>query len=309
MNARLSEFTRDRDEVNSLHAYLESIGQIPLLDKDEEIALALDIERCHEAEDELQSKSPSAERRAELHRAIKRGKYARQRFIAANLRLVVSIAKHYQGQGLPLMDLIQEGSFGLIRAVEKFDWRKGFKFSTYATWWIRQSIQRGIGNTSRTIRFPVHVEGEFRRMQRARTQLAQELADDPSTAQIARRAKMSPSRVSELLELGDVASPMSLQHRIGDDETELVDLLEDVAADAPYDAVEEALLRDDIELAIEESLDGRERRVIELRFGLKNGSPKSLQEIGEEMNLSRERVRQIERAALAKLREEGRLTA
>jgi RNA polymerase sigma factor (sigma-70 family) len=306
----MSVSVRIREDQEALQAYLDSIGRVPLLTKDEEVELALAIEHCHEAEDKLHRNGKLRPRaRRELHATIRRGERARQRFISANLRLVVNIAKRYQGQGLPLLDLIQEGNMGLMRAVEKFDWRKGFKFSTYATWWIRQSIQRGIGNTARSIRLPVHVEGDFRRVHRARAQLAQKLGRDPSHAEIGHAVKLPKERVVELMALRDVAQPISLHLTIGEDETELGDLLEDVSGETPYDAVEEALTRDDIEAAIETSLDDREAEVIALRFGLSDGSPRSLQEIGTILSLSRERVRQIEARALQKLREEGRLTA
>ncbi|MFN2614437.1 MAG: RNA polymerase sigma factor RpoD/SigA [Actinomycetota bacterium] len=300
----------DGDQVEALRTYLEAIGREPLLTKQEEIELAIAIEHCHEADEQLRTnKKLKADRRRELQLQIRRGEHARERFIAANLRLVVSIAKRYQGQGLPLLDLIQEGNLGLIRAVEKFEWRKGFKFSTYATWWIRQAIQRGIGNRARTVRLPVHVEEELRRARRAHTALSQKLGRAPSEEEVAQAAKMDKERVAELLTLRNI-DPISLHTPVGTEgDTELQDLLEDVSDDAPYELVEEQLVREDLEAVFEELLDERERTVLTLRFGLHDGTPHSLQEIGNKIGLTRERVRQIERIALRKLREEPRISA
>jgi RNA polymerase sigma factor (sigma-70 family) len=251
-----------------------------------------------------------AKRRVALQAKAKAGVEARRHFIASNLRLVVSIAKRYQGQGLPLMDLIQEGNLGLIRAVEKFDWKRGYKFSTYATWWIKQAVQRGIGNRARTIRLPVHVEGEFRKVRRAFSELLQKTGEPPTAEELAGKVKMSEQRVTELLDLAGMAQPMSLNAQAGaGEETELHELLQDANAGALYDAVEGSLMQEEIVGALQSELDEREATVITLRFGFDSGRPRSLQEIGDSLNISRERVRQIERGALAKLRASGRLSA
>jgi len=295
------------DEVRE---YLEQIARIPLLTKEEEIELALAIEHGREAEEALRAGVRGAKRRVALQAKAKAGVEARRHFIASNLRLVVSIAKRYQGQGLPLMDLIQEGNLGLIRAVEKFDWKRGYKFSTYATWWIKQAVQRGIGNRARTIRLPVHVEGEFRKVRRAFSELLQKTGEPPTAEELAGKVKMSEQRVTELLDLAGMAQPMSLNAQAGaGEETELHELLQDANAGALYDAVEGSLMQEEIVGALQSELDEREATVITLRFGFDSGRPRSLQEIGDSLNISRERVRQIERGALAKLRASGRLSA
>jgi RNA polymerase sigma factor (sigma-70 family) len=298
----------DRESAESLRLYLESIGREPLLTKEDEIELAIAIERCHEASDALRRARGNAKRR-ELEMTIRRGKRARERFIAANLRLVVSIAKRYQNQGLPLLDLIQEGNIGLIHGVEKFEWRKGFKFSTYATWWIRQAIQRGIANRARTIRVPVHVEDELKRLRRKQAEFVNERGESPNVQELARALDMTAEHVAELMSLRTLY-PLSLEQPVGDEsDMELKDLIEDVSADAPYDAAEEMLVREDIEETMQSALSDRERFVLALRFGLHDGTPRSLQQIGDELKLSRERVRQIEDEALRKLRDQPRLSA
>jgi RNA polymerase sigma factor (sigma-70 family) len=298
-------------EADALTQYLDAIGREPLLTKEEEVLLAMAIERCHDAEDALKRDGRlSARRRRELERAIEEGTRARERFIRANLRLVVSIAKRFGGQGLPLLDMIQEGNLGLITAVERFDWRRGFKFSTYATWWIRQAIQRGIANKAHTVRLPIHVDDQVRRVMAKRLELTQKLGRDPSDKDLARAAKVPVERVQELTRLGRNRRPTSLHQPIGEmGDEELGSLIEDVAAESPYDAVEETMLREELEEALVTVLDERERAVLALRFGLDDGEPMTLRDTATELGLSHERIRQVERSALQKLREERQLIA
>ena len=298
-------------EADALTQYLDAIGREPLLSKEDEVELALAIEHCHDADDELKRNGKlSLKRRRELKETIRRGERARERFIRANLRLVVSIAKRFAGQGLPLLDLIQEGNLGLITAVERFDWRRGFKFSTYATWWIRQAIQRGIANKAHTVRLPIHVDDQVRRVMSKRLELTQKLGRDPKDREIARAAKVPVDKVEELMRLGRNRRTASIHQPIGEaGDEELGSLIEDVSAESPYDAVEESMLREELEEALLTVLDERERAVLAMRFGLDDGEPMTLRDTATELGLSHERVRQVERAALAKLREERRLSA
>jgi RNA polymerase sigma factor (sigma-70 family) len=281
--------------------YLDGIGQYPLLTKDDEVALSQAIEAGRDAGAELQSGVPlSAARRRELLRLRRDGERAVDAFVNANLRLVVSIAKRYQSAEMPLLDLVQEGNLGLMHAVEKFDWRKGFKFSTYATWWIRQAIGRGIDNTSRTIRLPVHAGDQIRRLLRIRGQIEGELGRTPTPAELAVAMQLSEEQVNYLLQYG--AEPVSLESPIGaDGDTELADIVADLSAPTPFDVVADSMLGDELEKLLS-PLDERERQILRLRYGLDRGDPRTLEEVGSELNLTRERIRQIERSALAKLR-------
>ena len=264
---------------DAVRLYLQNIGRVALLTKDDEVRLAKRVE----ANDMT----------------------AKNALIEANLRLVVSVAKRYQGRGLTLLDLIQEGNMGLIRAVEKFDWRRGFKFSTYATWWIRQSMTRALADQSRTIRIPVHMVERMNKVAKARRELSQELERDPTPEEIGERAEMPAVKVEELIKLGQ--EPVSLEAPVGtgEDTASLGDFIEDEIRDRP-DAQVTKVLR---EAGVQDILDGlgeRERRVIELRYGLDPEGPMTLEEIGTRVGLTRERVRQIEVKTLQMLKASGR---
>src|SRR5947208_5843411 len=289
------------DDADDLRLYLEAAAREPLLTKEEEIELAQTIEKGKEAEERLAAgrvRSDATIRR--LRTDMRVAEAARQRFIMANLRLVVSVARKYQGQGLPLLDLIQEGNIGLMRAVELFDWRRGFKFSTYATWWIRQAITRAIADRGRQIRLPVHVHDQIRKLRRTYVQYSQKHGRDPTPEELAKSLALPVEEIERLLE-AERREPVSLQAPVGED-TELGDLLEQAEELSPLDAVEDAMLRHEIGQAVMNVLDARERRVIALRYGLGNGHAMSLSDVGKIMGLSGERVRLIEREALRKLR-------
>jgi RNA polymerase sigma factor (sigma-70 family) len=281
--------------------YLDEIGRYPLLSKDDEVRLAQAIEAGRAAVVELEATgavTPARER--ELRRQRRAGDRAAEQFINANLRLVVSIAKRYQSSEMPILDLIQEGNLGLIHAVEKFDWRRGFKFSTYATWWIRQAIGRGVDNTSRTVRLPVHAGDQVRRVMRARAQLEGQTGRVPGAAELAGHLEMSQADVETLLRY--VVEPVSLATPIGSEgDTELADVVSDADAPSPFDLVADRMLGAEVERLLT-ALSQREREILRLRYGLDRGEPRTLEQVGAELNLTRERIRQIERSALAKLR-------
>ncbi|MGH9076527.1 MAG: sigma-70 family RNA polymerase sigma factor [Acidimicrobiales bacterium] len=292
---------REAGEQDLVRLYLDGIGRYPLLTKDDEARLSQAIEAGRAARAELLGPPPvSPGRRPRLRRMMAAGQAAAEEFTNANLRLVVSIAKRYQSVEMPLLDLVQEGNLGLIHAVDKFDWRKGFKFSTYATWWIRQAIGRGIDNTSRTIRVPVHAGDQIRRLLRIRTQIEGETGRAPSAPELAEAMQLPEAYVVELLQYG--ADPISLETPIGTEgDTELADIVADMSAPSPFDAVAEALLGPEIDKLLA-PLDERERQILRLRYGLDRGDPRTLEEVGAALNLTRERIRQIERTALSKLR-------
>ncbi len=288
-------------DVDDLRLYLEAAAREPLLTKEEEVELAMALERGAEAEKKLESGRIRAERtKQQLLRDIEHARAARTRFILSNLRLVVSIAKKYQGQGLPLLDLIQDGNIGLMRAIELFDWRRGFKFSTYATWWIRQAITRAIADRGRQVRIPVHVHERIRKIRRVRERLAQTTGREPTPEEVARAADVPVEDVEELEE-AIRKEPRSLQEKVGED-TELGDLVAQVAIESPTDAVEETLLREEIAQAVDTTLEPLEQEVVLLRYGLGNGRAMSLREVAEQVGVSAETVRKVERQALAKLR-------
>jgi RNA polymerase sigma factor (sigma-70 family) len=291
----------ERDEEDLVRLYLTDIGQYPLLTKDDEVRLAQQIEEGNQAQQELDTaENLSAARKRDLRRIARRGEEAERTFVQSNLRLVVSIAKKYQASGLPLLDLIQEGNLGLMHAVEKFDWRKGFKFSTYATWWIRQAITRGIANTGRTIRLPVHAGDTLARLQKARARLELKLGRPATLSELATEVEMPEDKVTEALRFA--AEPLSLSEPLREDgDAELGDVVEDRSADSPFEVAATALLPEEIARLLA-PLDEREREILKLRFGLDRGEPRTLEEVGEHFNLTRERIRQIEARAMSKLR-------
>ena len=292
--------------------YLKEIGKVPLLSAEEEIELAKNMEAGAVAKEKiaiLKSREENAteEELAEIKEEIKNlqkdldaGDEAKKRLAEANLRLVVSIAKRYVGRGMLFLDLIQEGNLGLIKAVEKFDYRKGYKFSTYATWWIRQAITRAIADQARTIRIPVHMVETINKLIRVSRQLLQELGREPSPEEIAAEMNMPVERVREILKISQ--EPVSLETPIGEeDDSNLGDFVADSNAVTPEGNVESVMLREHID-ALLGDLKERERQVIVLRFGLEDGHPRTLEEVGKEFNVTRERIRQIEAKALRKLR-------
>jgi RNA polymerase sigma factor (sigma-70 family) len=292
----------ERDEEDLVRLYLTDIGQYPLLTKDDEVRLAQMIEARSSAECELcgKSKGVTAARRRELRRMVHQGDDAQRTFVQSNLRLVVSIAKKYQASGLPLLDLIQEGNLGLMHAVEKFDWRKGFKFSTYATWWIRQAITRGIANTGRTIRLPVHAGDTLARVQKAQARLELKLGRPATLSELGAEVELPEDKLIEALRFR--AEPLSLSEPLREDgDAELGDVVEDRSAESPFEVAATALLPIEISRLLA-PLDEREREILRLRFGLDRGEPRTLEEVGEYFNLTRERIRQIEARAMSKLR-------
>ena len=289
--------------------YLKEIGKVPLLTADQEVELATVMSAGREAEARVAQAEadgetiPEAEM-AELKKQIKAGEKAKQQLAEANLRLVVSIAKRYVGRGMLFLDLIQEGNLGLIRAVEKFDYQKGFKFSTYATWWIRQAITRAIADQARTIRIPVHMVETINKLVRVQRQLLQDLGRDPTPEEIGAEMDMSADRVREIQKISQ--EPVSLETPIGEEEdSQLGDFIEDSQAIVPPDAASFSMLQEQLTQVLD-SLADRERKVIELRFGLVDGHPRTLEEVGREFGVTRERIRQIESKTLAKLRHPSR---
>lgn len=281
--------------------YLREIGRIPLLTAADEVRLARAVEAGLFAEEELAGRfdGPPAARQ-ELEAVADAGRAAKCHLVEANLRLVVSVAKRYVGRGLPLLDLIQEGNLGLIRAVEKFDYTRGFKFSTYATWWIRQSVTRAIADQARSIRMPVHVVETLHKILRVQRQLSQSLGRDPTLEQVAAVVGVPPERVAELLELAP--EPVSLSLPVGESEGSVLgDLIEDDGADDPEHVAVDELCCDYVDRVLG-SLGDRERRVVRMRYGLDDGRQHTLEEVGREFGVTRERVRQIEAKTLSKLR-------
>jgi RNA polymerase sigma factor (sigma-70 family) len=291
----------DRTETDLLRMYCSEIGRYSLLTKDDEVALAQQIEAGRAARDQLGTDTmltPAA--RCELRRTECAGRDAQRIFVESNLRLVVSIAKRYRSSGVPMLDLVQDGNLGLIHAVEKFDWRKGFKFSTYATWWIQQAISRSVANTSRTIRLPLHIEDRLLLVHRTRAELEMKLGRRVTRAELAEALDLPEAKIDEVI--CHVDRPLSLHQPLGEDSSaELGDIVHDRTQPSPSDTALAALLPDDIG-ALLAALDDRERLIITARYGLDGDEPQTLHEIGRQLRLSRERIRQIEVRAMSKLR-------
>jgi RNA polymerase primary sigma factor len=281
--------------------YLKEIGKVPLLTAEQEVTLAKRIEAGLHARDRREGRTDLSDNESEGLQAVAvDGELAKRQLTEANLRLVVSIAKRYVGRGMALLDLIQEGNLGLIRAVEKFDYTKGFKFSTYATWWIRQAITRAIADQARTIRIPVHMVETMNKVLRVQRSMLQELGREPTVDEVAAKVEMTSDRVREIQRISQ--EPVSLETPVGEeDDSSLGDFVEDPTAIAPATAAARALLTEAIEEALEE-LNDRERAVVRLRFGLDDGQTHTLEEVGKEFGVTRERIRQIESKTLAKLR-------
>jgi len=287
--------------------YLREIGRVKLLTAEEEVELAKRIEAGALASERLADAEaagtldalPADESRS-LQRSADDGDEAKSALIQANLRLVVSIAKRYVGRGMQFLDLIQEGNMGLMRAVEKFDYTKGFKFSTYATWWIRQAITRSIADQARTIRIPVHMVESINRVHRMQRQMVQELEREPTVDELAERVGMTPERVREIQRIS--LDPLSLDSPVGEeDDSYLADFIKDDGAEEPLDAATRQMLQDAVRDVLDE-LNDREKQVVRLRFGLDDEQARTLEEVGKEFGVTRERIRQIESKTLAKLR-------
>ena len=285
--------------------YLKQIGKVPLLNAEQEVELAKRIEAGLFAEEKL-ADAPAGlrnEQRFDMEWIAEDGRRAKNHLLEANLRLVVSLAKRYTGRGMLFLDLIQEGNLGLIRAVEKFDYTKGYKFSTYATWWIRQAITRAIADQARTIRIPVHMVETINKMARVQRQLHQDLGREATPGEIGAEMGLSAARVAEIQRIAQ--EPVSLQAPIGEEDSDLGDFIEDTDAVVPMEAAAFIMLQDQLEQILD-SLSGREQKIIQLRFGLTDGHPRTLEEVGREFGVTRERIRQIESKTLAKLRHPSR---
>ncbi len=285
---------------DTIGLYLREISRVPLLTHEEEIELAKRMERGRRAEKQLQRDGLDPEKRKELEALVEDGRRAREHLIRANSRLVISVAKRYIGRGVPFLDLIQEGNIGLIRAANKFNYRLGHKFSTYATWWIRQAVTRAIADQSRTIRVPVHMGDQINRLLRTSHRLTQELGREPTPEELAEALDIPPRKVEQMLEVA--RRPLSLDMATDDEEENtLGDFIEDERAVAPPEAVSESMLREAIR-EILQNLPPREVRILELRYGLVDGETYTLEEVGKKLGVTRERVRQIEAQALSRLR-------
>jgi len=300
--------TGSMDEIevsDPVRMYLQEIGRVPLLDAQQEVELSMQMEAGRRAVEKLRSgEMAGVEETAIVQRSRREGDRAQQRLVEANLRLVVSIAKKYVGRGMPLLDLVQEGNLGLMRAVEKFDYRKGFKFSTYASWWIRQAVTRALADQGRTIRVPVHMVETINKLAAVQRALNQELGREPTIEEIAVDLELEPAKVSELRRIAQ--DPLSLETPLGEEEDSTIgDFVEDTEAEAPVRAASFKLLQEYLGVVLEE-LNERERQVLVMRFGLADGRIHTLEEVGRHFNVTRERIRQLETKALAKLRQPSR---
>jgi RNA polymerase primary sigma factor len=291
------------DTDDTVGLYLKEVGRVPLLTADQEVTLAKRIEKGRKAREKLARGSVLSKHRVELQIAVEDGWAAREHLITANSRLVISVAKKYMGRGVPFLDLIQEGNIGLIRAAKKFDYRRGHKFSTYATWWIRQAVTRAIADQGRTIRVPVHMGDQINKLLRVSHQLTQRLGRNPSTEELAEALDVTPKKVENMIQVA--RRPLSLETPTDEEEDSVLgDFIEDEDSPAPPDAVTQNLLKEHIRDVLH-SLPPREVRILQLRYGLMDGQSYTLEEVGRKMGVTRERVRQIEAQALSRLRHPG----
>ncbi len=292
------------DEDDAVRLYMLEVGRVPLLSGDEEIELAQQMERGLAARKLLGDRVHAPDRRVQLEAAMREGEAARRHLVQANARLVMSIAKKYLGQGVPFLDLVQEGNLGLMKAAEKFDYRRGFKFSTYATWWVRQSITRALADQGRTIRVPVHMNDRIRKVYRAAQDLEQELGRQPTPEEIALVVDLPAHKVQRALKVS--RRSLSLEKPVGEEgDSELGEFIEDETSPSPSENAAQRMLREQLEEMFM-SLSPREARILEMRFGLRDGHSYTLKETGQKFGLTRERIRQIEQEALAKLRQPNR---
>ncbi|MGC1376533.1 MAG: sigma-70 family RNA polymerase sigma factor [Anaerolineales bacterium] len=296
----LDDYLANIDTDDTIGLYLKEVSRVPLLTAEEEVELAQRIERGRIAREELARGNASQRRRIELRKLIEDGWAAREHLITANSRLVISVAKKYMGRGVPFLDLIQEGNIGLIRATKKFDYRRGHKFSTYATWWIRQAVTRAIADQGRTIRVPVHMGDQINKLLRVQHQLTQRLGREPSVEELANALEVPPKKVENMIQVA--RRPLSLETPTDDEEDSVLgDFIEDDDAAPPDDTATYNLLREHLTEVLN-SLPPREVRILQLRYGLLDGQAYTLEEVGRKMGVTRERVRQIEAQALSRLR-------
>ena len=296
----LDDYLANIDTDDTIGLYLKEVSRVPLLTADEEVALAQRIERGRMAREELAKGNASPRRRTELRKLIEDGWSAREHLITANSRLVISVAKKYMGRGVPFLDLIQEGNIGLIRATKKFDYRRGHKFSTYATWWIRQAVTRAIADQGRTIRVPVHMGDQINKLLRVQHQLTQRLGREPSVEELAEALDVPPKKVENMVQVA--RRPLSLETPTDDEEDSVLgDFIEDDEAPPPDDTATYNLLKEHLGEVLN-GLPPREVRILQLRYGLLDGQAYTLEEVGRKMGVTRERVRQIEAQALSRLR-------